>query len=296
MVPCAEALGLAFDGVTYVPLSRGGRKKRGYDQSRLLAKAVAKSLGLPLLDVLEKARETKIQHQLGREERAQNVRGRLPGHRACGRADPAVDRRHCDHRRHLDRVRRGTVPGRGQGGGLSVRRRRPRTGTGEEEARVIHRFSREELLIGKAGLKKLRQARVAVFGIGGVGSYVVEALARSGVGALDLFDSDTRGPLQHQPAAHRVGVHPGPPQGGGGQGAGAADQPRLPGGGPAAVLHPGERRGGGLLSVRLRGRRHRHGDGEAGAHPPLPGGRGAGDLLHGHGEQAGPHRLPGDCP
>ena len=65
MVPCAEALGLAFDGVTYVPLSRGGRKKRGYDQSRLLAKAVAKSLGLPLLDVLEKARETKIQHQLG---------------------------------------------------------------------------------------------------------------------------------------------------------------------------------------------------------------------------------------
>ena len=56
---------------------------------------------------------------------------------------------------------------------------------------MIHRFSREELLIGKAGLEKLRQARVAVFGIGGVGSYVVEALARSGVGALDLFDSDT---------------------------------------------------------------------------------------------------------
>ncbi len=81
MVPCAEALGLAFDGVTYVPLSRGGRKKRGYDQSRLLAKAVAKSLGLPLLDVLEKARETKIQHQLGREERAQNVRG---AYRATG--------------------------------------------------------------------------------------------------------------------------------------------------------------------------------------------------------------------
>lgn len=56
---------------------------------------------------------------------------------------------------------------------------------------MIHRFSREELLIGKAGLEKLRQARVAVFGIGGVGSYVVEALARSGIGALDLFDSDT---------------------------------------------------------------------------------------------------------
>lgn len=56
---------------------------------------------------------------------------------------------------------------------------------------MIHRFSREELLIGAEGLNRLRSARVAVFGIGGVGSYVVEALARSGVGALDLFDSDT---------------------------------------------------------------------------------------------------------
>ena len=42
-----------------------------------------------------------------------------------------------------------------------MRRRRPRAGTGEEEVRVIHRFSREELLIGKAGLEKLRQARWA---------------------------------------------------------------------------------------------------------------------------------------
>ena len=56
---------------------------------------------------------------------------------------------------------------------------------------MIHRFSREELLIGREGLERLQQARVAVFGIGGVGSYVVEALARSGIGALDLFDSDT---------------------------------------------------------------------------------------------------------
>lgn len=55
---------------------------------------------------------------------------------------------------------------------------------------MLHRFSREELLIGPQGLEKLRQARVAVFGIGGVGGYVVEALARSGVGALDLFDGD----------------------------------------------------------------------------------------------------------
>ena len=52
-------------------------------------------------------------------------------------------------------------------------------------------LSRTELLIGEDGLEKLKNARVAVFGIGGVGGYVVEALARSGVGAFDLIDSDT---------------------------------------------------------------------------------------------------------
>ena len=52
-------------------------------------------------------------------------------------------------------------------------------------------FSRTAMLIGEEALKKLASKRVAVFGIGGVGSYVVEALARSGIGALDLIDSDT---------------------------------------------------------------------------------------------------------
>lgn len=52
-------------------------------------------------------------------------------------------------------------------------------------------FSRTALLIGEKGVEKLKKARVAVFGIGGVGGYVVEALARSGVGALDLIDKDT---------------------------------------------------------------------------------------------------------
>ena len=52
-------------------------------------------------------------------------------------------------------------------------------------------FSRTALLIGDKGVEKLKNARVAVFGIGGVGGYVVEALARSGVGALDLIDKDT---------------------------------------------------------------------------------------------------------
>ena len=55
---------------------------------------------------------------------------------------------------------------------------------------MLNQFSRTELLLGKEGLEKLASARVAVFGIGGVGGYAVEALARSGVGALDLIDDD----------------------------------------------------------------------------------------------------------
>jgi len=51
-------------------------------------------------------------------------------------------------------------------------------------------FSRTELLLGREAMERLARARVAVFGLGGVGGYVVEALARSGVGALDLVDSD----------------------------------------------------------------------------------------------------------
>lgn len=51
--------------------------------------------------------------------------------------------------------------------------------------------SRTQLLLGDAGMQALRNARIAIFGIGGVGGYVCEALARCGVGALDLIDSDT---------------------------------------------------------------------------------------------------------
>ncbi|MDE6887385.1 MAG: tRNA threonylcarbamoyladenosine dehydratase [Eubacterium sp.] len=51
-------------------------------------------------------------------------------------------------------------------------------------------FARTELLVGAQGMEKLFHARVAVFGIGGVGGYVVEALARSGIGTLDLIDHD----------------------------------------------------------------------------------------------------------
>ena len=56
---------------------------------------------------------------------------------------------------------------------------------------MIDAFSRTERLLGSEAMDRLKQARVAVFGIGGVGGYVVEALARSGVGALDLIDHDT---------------------------------------------------------------------------------------------------------
>lgn len=52
-------------------------------------------------------------------------------------------------------------------------------------------FLRTEMLLGSQALERLQRARVAVFGIGGVGGYAVEALARSGVGNLDLIDSDT---------------------------------------------------------------------------------------------------------
>ena len=51
-------------------------------------------------------------------------------------------------------------------------------------------YSRTQLLLGAEAMEKLHHCRVAVFGIGGVGGYTVEALARSGVGALDLVDDD----------------------------------------------------------------------------------------------------------
>lgn len=51
-------------------------------------------------------------------------------------------------------------------------------------------FSRTEMLLGAEAMEKLARSRVAVFGVGGVGGYVCEALARSGVGALDLIDKD----------------------------------------------------------------------------------------------------------
>ena len=56
---------------------------------------------------------------------------------------------------------------------------------------MANSFSRSELILGHDAMQKLAAARVAVFGVGGVGGYVVEALARTGIGALDLIDNDT---------------------------------------------------------------------------------------------------------
>ena len=56
---------------------------------------------------------------------------------------------------------------------------------------MLNPFSRTTLLLGEENMRRLKDCRVAVFGIGGVGGYVCEALVRSGVGEFDLIDNDT---------------------------------------------------------------------------------------------------------
>ena len=55
---------------------------------------------------------------------------------------------------------------------------------------MLNQFSRTQLLLGSDNMERLANAKVAVFGIGGVGGYVVEALARSGVGSFVIVDGD----------------------------------------------------------------------------------------------------------
>ncbi len=55
---------------------------------------------------------------------------------------------------------------------------------------MLHEFSRTELLIGESALKKLKNSKVAIFGIGGVGTFAVEGLVRAGVGKFVLIDDD----------------------------------------------------------------------------------------------------------
>ena len=56
---------------------------------------------------------------------------------------------------------------------------------------MLHPFSRTELLLGSEAVDRLRRAHVAVFGLGGVGSFAAEALARAAIGALTIIDADT---------------------------------------------------------------------------------------------------------
>lgn len=60
----------------------------------------------------------------------------------------------------------------------------------DRKSHALNQFSRTELLLGNENMERLYNARVAVFGIGGVGGYTVEALARTGIGTLDLIDDD----------------------------------------------------------------------------------------------------------
>ena len=62
---------------------------------------------------------------------------------------------------------------------------------------MLNQFSRTQLLLGEEAMEKLKNSRVAVFGIGGVGGYVCEALVRSGVGAFDLIDDDKVCPVSY---------------------------------------------------------------------------------------------------
>ena len=55
---------------------------------------------------------------------------------------------------------------------------------------MINQFSRAELIIGKEGIEKLKNSKIAIFGVGGVGSYVVEGLARTGIGKFIIVDND----------------------------------------------------------------------------------------------------------
>ena len=143
---------------------------------------------------------------------------------------------------------------------------------------MLNQFSRTQLLLGAEAMEKLKGARVAVFGIGGVGGYVCEGLVRSGVGAFDLVDDDKvcLTNLNRQIIATRKTV-----------GKYKVDVMR-----ERMLLPAGNGGGVQLLRLRLRRRRrrHRHGQGHAGARGAESGR--AHHQLHGRGQQARSLPLP----
>lgn len=68
---------------------------------------------------------------------------------------------------------------------------------------MLNQFSRTQLLYGKEAMEKLKNSCVAIFGLGGVGGYVGEALARSGIGSFDLIDDDKNLSNKSQSSNHR---------------------------------------------------------------------------------------------
>lgn len=92
MATAARTLPRSFDCVTYVPLHKKDMRKRGYDQSRLLAEQVGRKLSLPTLRLLEKRQQTEAQHHLNRAQRLRNPKNAyraLPS--AAGRSPLLVD-------------------------------------------------------------------------------------------------------------------------------------------------------------------------------------------------------------
>ena len=116
-------------------------------------------------------------------------------------------------------------------------------------------FSRAVPLLGESAYKKLSSCRIAVFGLGGVGGYCLEALARSGVGAFDIVDNDVieESNINRQLFALRSTV---------GQ----------------LKTH--------VAAERLNSRRRRYGGGNSIACSACAGGGGKDNFLHGHGKQA----------
>lgn len=97
-------------------------------------------------------------------------------------------------------------------------------------------FDRTAQLLGTFAVEKLASSSVAVFGLGGVGSYAAEALARAGVGRLLLVDADGRRRDQPQPPARRAAFDGRPSQGRGDARAGGGYQSRLPCRGAGGIL------------------------------------------------------------
>ena len=79
MAETARQTGQSFDGVAWVPMTKAKKRKRGYDQSELLAREAAKTLGLPCLPLLEKRKETETQHQLSNVKNSYEARPEARG-------------------------------------------------------------------------------------------------------------------------------------------------------------------------------------------------------------------------